>query len=127
MQTLSPVEFAAAPAQLERHIARMVGDEPTLVDISAVLHLLGTADDVDGVRIQSLCYLAARALGKFSADVLCAPPEALNALVRDAEASCKAEHVGCLNNVQEWTSEDGYCSPTCRVQDMRAHGEMWTD
>lgn len=121
------VALTARPAKLDAHVARMVGDEPTLTDISAVLHLIGTADDVDGVRIQTLCFMASRALGKFDGDVRTASPQALNETVRDARQSCGAAHLGCTEHVLPWIFDGTYCSPTCRTDDMRAHGETWAD
>lgn len=113
------VERIAAPAQLDQHVARMVSDEPTLTDISAVLHLLGQADDIDGVRIQALCHLAARALGKFDADTRCADPIALAEVVRDARQSCQNAHQGCVEYVLPWIYNGVHCSPTCEREDER--------
>lgn len=127
MTTLSPVEVAATSSRLDQHVARMVGDEPTLTDISAVLQLLGTADEVDGVRVQALCLLASRALGKFDADTRCAPPAELAEVVRDARQSCGAAHLGCLNHVLPWIFDGEFCSPTCRADHMRSQGETWRD
>jgi hypothetical protein len=129
MTLLSPVEVAARPSRLDQHVARMVGDEPTLTEVSAVLQLLADADEVDGVRIQALCHLAARALGKFSSDVRAAPAEVLNDVVKVfATSDCKAaEVVGCDNEVTEWTSDDGFCGPSCRVAYMGSQNETWRD
>jgi hypothetical protein len=125
--TANVVEQTARPSRLDQHITAMTGDEPTICDVSAALHLLGTTDDVDGVRIQALCLLASRALGKFSADVRSAPPVALNEVVRDARQSCGAAHIGCLNHVHAWIYDGTFCSPTCRAEHMRSQGERWAD
>lgn len=122
---LSALVELAEEARLETAVARMVSDEPTLSDISAVLYLLARADQVDGVRVQSLCHLASRALGKFDADTRCAPPAELAEVVRDARQSCGAAHLGCANYVLSWIFDGTYCSPTCQVDDMRATGETW--
>lgn len=116
---LTVVEQTAAPSQLDAHVARMVGDEPTLTDISAVLHMLGIADDVDGVRIQTLCFMASRALGKFDPDVRCAPPAELSEVVKDARANCQNAHQGCVEYVLPWIYNGRHCSPTCEREDGR--------
>lgn len=113
------VEQTAAPSKLDAHVARMMVDQPTLTDISAVLHLLGQADDVDGVRIQALCHLAARALGKFDADTRCAPPAELAEVVKDARQDCANAHQGCFEYVLPWIYNGRHCSPTCEVADGR--------
>jgi hypothetical protein len=122
----SVTELVARPARLDAAVARMTGPDATLTDISAVLHLIGTADEVDGVRIQSLCYLAARALGNFDADSRCAPPLALAEVVRDARQAC-ANRGTCAEYVLPWIYDGSYCSPTCRAEDARAHGETRDD
>lgn len=122
------VEATTHTGRLDQHVARMVSDEPTLTDIASVLHLLGITEDIDGCRVQTLCFMAARALGKFSSDVRSAPPHALNTVVHGFAAdTCKAAHLGCLNTVTAWTSEDGFCTDSCRVAHMANQGETWVD
>jgi hypothetical protein len=119
---LTVIEQTARPSQLDAAVARMTGPEPTLSDIAAVLHLIGTADEVDGVRIQALCYMAARALGRFDADSRCAPPLALAEVVRDARQACENAEAGCVEYVTPWVFDGRFCSPTCRNEHMRSHG-----
>lgn len=125
--TSNVVEATAVPSKLDRAVARMVDDDATLTDISAVLQLLGQSDDVDGVRIQALCHLAARALGRFDADTRTAPPAALAAIVKDARQECCNALNGCDEYVLPWIFDGTYCSPTCRSEYMRSQGEVWSD
>ena len=117
--TAPPIETLAAPAALDRHVERMTSDQPTLTDISAVLHLIGTADEIDGVRIQALCFLASRALGKFDAFTRTAPADELAAVVRDAQQDCANAHQGCQNVVLPWVYNGRHCSPSCASDDER--------
>ena len=120
MTAATTIDDIARPSVLDAAVARMVGDEPTLTDISAVLHIIGTADDIDGVRIQALAFLAARALGKFSTAVRYAPPDALNDVVADVMHVCWGPL--CDNEVAPWEGED-FCSPSCRNAYLVANGE----
>lgn len=117
--TTNVVERGAAPSTFEEHVRRMGGAEPTLTDISSVLYQIGNADEVDGVRIQALCLLASRALGKFDADTRTAPPAALAEVVRDARANCGNAHQGCTEYVLPWTYNGRHCGPTCEHEDGR--------
>lgn len=111
------VDALAAPARLNVAVERLASDDATITDVRAVLHLLANSNDVDAMRTQALLALASRALGRFSTQVLYAPPAALNELVRDSEAPCKAAHLGCIENVVDWQGD--YCSVSCELSDGR--------
>lgn len=111
------VERIAAPVRLDQAVERLASPDASITDVRAVLHLLSMSVDVDPMRMQALIGLANRVLGRFSAQVMYAPPTALNELVRDSEAPCKAAHLGCIENVVEWQGD--YCSRSCELADER--------
>lgn len=119
MTAVTSIEQIAAPARLDRHVAAMVGDEPTLTDISAVLHLIST-HEVDAMRMQALCALAARALGKFDARTRYAPPSALAELVADSLRPCKNER--CFEQLAPW-DEDTCGDRDCINAVVRMYGD----
>ena len=121
--TTSPVERIAAPALLDRFVARVTADEPTLNDVAGLLQLLGTSDGhVEPMRLQALCVLAARALGKFDAHTRYAPPDALRDLVADSLVTCAASpENGCVEKVAPW--DRPVCSDDCEAVYRRITGD----
>lgn len=116
----------AAPANFENAVTRMVSEQPTLTDISAVLHVLGgnvVGFEVDRMRTQALCHLAARALGKFDSWTRTCPPDVLRDVVAEALHVCRAPL--CDNDVADWQDDyDGCCGPQCLTDYQRATGDV---
>lgn len=117
--TIADVEYVPPNAAFAAAFERMIGDEPTLTDISAVLYHAARSHD-QSVRLEVLCHLAVRALGKFDAWTRYAPPAALKDIVAEALQVC--EGPSCDESVAPWDG-DVFCSDYCRNEFRRAMGE----
>lgn len=120
-ERVTPADLIGLHARLEPPLTRVMSNDPTLTDIATVLHLLGTVEDVNGLPVQALCYLAARALGKYSGWVRDCPPAALNDLVASALGVCQAP--SCDEDSAPWLDGSTCGSPVCDAEYARAYGE----
>jgi hypothetical protein len=115
----SATDILAAETRLDRCLAALDSDDATLADVRNVLHVLGRSlTPVDPVRLMGVCMRLSGVLGRYSADVLGAPPAALNDVVRDSLVGCRNDLCGA--KVAPWSdAHNGCCDGPCQTAWLR--------